>query len=311
MESPNKRKNGREVPVEAADLSSTVALPLWYDSIQKRMRLMYNPWASRKHAYTIHAHNHTIWAEHIHINFLSNALRYPAKFRWHGKIVYIVGRGASLEQTKHILEKPRKNPAIFLNHSFVDVQTQPNDFVLMCDSAVTRINSWQNKIDGLSLLTFPGMSPYVLQLSWRNIYGFVFWPKAPMNDWMRRLYPYFPQLDDSQMISVPALHLAALNGARAAVLIGQDYTVDDGDLTYIDLHGREVKTIQAYAIGAMAVSKMAQLCRHHTNMRIINTSNGLAGVNLFPQSETEKPDLFDWFEFKCLKDVYKEFEDAT
>lgn len=283
----------------AADLpfDKVVAASYWPD----QEHWVFDPWASREGAQNLHMHCHTKWARSIVHNKRQGLLKNPARFDWSGKTIYIVGRGKSLQENAKALNRRSDSEiAIFLNHSFkcAGVEYKPQDFVCAMDAAVQHTVS-ADDANGKSLIACVSMCPEVLKYPWRSVYGFSLWPSAPLNDLMRKEFPHLPEVNECLGIALSALHLASLNGAKRIILVGQDYTSDDGKFGIKTPDGT-VHADEYYMQLAQAIGLMAYFAFKRTGAEVVNCSRDrLAGFNIL------NPDLgyMPWVKFDTLDNV--------
>ena len=328
-----------------------VALPFW--QLGGQMSWFFDPWGSNKQALTTHAHCHTTWVLPMLLNWfgdLVGALESsgnfeavkilsgivgedvvksvrdirtlkPANFDW--EAVYIVGRGKSLKENAEFLNRPRKHPAVFINHAFTSdgIKPQPHDFSFVMDNRVMNIKEFVEAEKNLSLIAFAAVDPAILGMGWNEVYGTSLWSSAPLNQAMQFLFPHLPALSDVLSSCVGVTHLAGLSKAKTAVFVGTDFTrddmakIDNKTTTYLcqrveyeDINGDEVATDIASAITAAATMTQALFCKNHVGTEFVNAcGRGLLGLQL---CKKPKPEKVDWIKFESLESVMNRIENA-
>ena len=265
---------------------------------------MFDPWAKREGALNIHNHRHTAWAQHIFDNwaFMYDRIS-PANFDWRGETIFIVGRGESLSQSAPALNSAaREGRCLWLNSACCHpgVEMKPQDYVMAFDAAISTDVAMKGAAKGRKFITAPIMAAEVVKWPWANVFGFTLWNDAPMNGFMRNLFPDLPELVECLGVNVSALHLAALSGAKKIVLVAQD-CVSDTDIGNQGMitHNMPSGTVQSdiyYSQLAMAVSMLSFFAFKHTGVEIVNCSGtALIGHDLL--SKNCSP--FPWM--KCDK----------
>lgn len=320
----------------------TIAVSIWrqngYNSI------LYNPWCSNKNAQVVHGHYHTSWARNIHFSWMggfflemlqkfdefktleearewvedkakayivgnNDLFKKPALFDWKGKTVYIVGRGSSVGKNVSVLNSiERKNPAVFVNTAYNDVDVQPVDYVMIADNRILGVEEYRGAIKA-PLLSFPGIDRDIVGDNWSGLYGFVPWTRSPMNDFMREIFPHLPAALDILCVSVMATHLALLNNVKNIVYMGMDNTHKGPHSEKIktkDINGEKCKTIKGYYEMQTACCQLAGFARFHCDTKFFNaTGAGILGVNHF-----ENDTLFPWITQISAKEAIERFESS-
>lgn len=270
-------------------MGPTVASPFWNDG----KSYIFDPWSDREGATVIHDHGHTRWAEAIFDNWQAENFKKPATFDWSDKTVYIVGRGESLDwATKHLNKKKRTGVALVLNHACCNdkLKMKDQDYAMVVDD---RANSTiHGDVSGLSLIGCPNLNEEFMNKGWKDTYGFTLWPNAPLNNFMRKLYPDLPQLNEMMSVSTCAMHLAAINGAKRIVLVGHDHTDEAGSLKFSWSSKKAVKTNPYLARLSQALSVMAFYIQRHTGIEVINCSKvPMVGYDMLAKGEAKELDF--------------------
>ena len=292
---------------QAPNPEETIAVSIWksgnYNSI------LYDPWCSNMNAQVVHGHYHTSWGRNIHRAIVDGMFKNPAIFDWKGKTVYIIGRGRSLKRNVEALNSvERKNPAIFLNTSYNDIELQPVDFVMIADNRILGVDEYRGAVNS-PLLSFPGIDRDIVGDNWRGLYGFVPWTSSPLNNWMREDFPHLPAILDILTVSVMATHLALVNQAENIVFMG-DNTFKGKHRDKIktkDVNGNPCKTIKGYYEMATALCQLAGFARFHCATKFFNaTGRGVLGVNYF-----EKETRFPWVKQLSAQEAVERFDRQT
>lgn len=271
------------------NLDKTIAVPYWDDD----QSYVFDPWASREHAKVIHDHGHTRWAESIFDNWQAGNFSKPANFDWSGKTVYIVGRGISLKwAVRHLNKKKRKGPMIALNHACMEEELdfKEDDYVMVVDDRAE--DTITRDVSGLNLIGCPNIKKSFLEKGWGEIFGYTLWPNAPLDNFMRRLFPDLPQLNETMSVSVCAMHLAALSGAKRIVFVAHDHSVESGGLNFSWGKGFSTKTNLYLARLSQAMAVMAYYITQHTECEIVNCSKiPTLGYDMLAKGEAKKFDF--------------------
>ena len=282
--------DGHAAWMEQNDLPTDVTIPAqyWDDDCH----WMFDPWASREKALNIHGPEHMAWAERMFDNWQQRNCHLPAAFNWKDETVYLVGRGVSLPDAIPALNSSaRQGRAIFLNSAYahLDVHCKEQDFAMSFEAKISRNEEMKKRSWGMNFITAPIMAPEVFAWDWRCVFNFTFWNDAPLNNFMRKLFPDLPQLVECLGVSCSALHLAALNGAKKIILVGQDNAHLASDEEPEDSvkgmrlpDGRIITAHQYYAQIAMANTILAFFVHKRTGAQIVNCSGiPLVGMDLF------------------------------
>jgi hypothetical protein len=292
---------GRDLP-----LDKMVGVPYWCD----HDHWMFDPWALPDGAENIHMHHHTRWAQFLFDNWRSQKFSRPAVFNWAGENVILAGRGQSLEAALPLLADPQRTARVIWMNSAIGTEAfRPDLDFAMCYEAAVGQQALAKYAPGRRLIAAPQVGAVVPSWPWAEIYGFVNWNKAPLNDFARHLFPNFPGLVECLGIATAAMHLAAKSGARQITLIGQDMTLaPDAPLTPENLGevlialpgGREVRSEVYYAQLAMACGALGFFVHKRTGARLVNCSaDPLIGMDIFAGENEAQP--LPWFEFDTLE----------
>jgi uncharacterized Rossmann fold enzyme len=266
-------------------MGNTTASKFWNED----GHYIFDPWNSREGAETIHSHGHTRWAEAIFDNWVAKNFTKPAFFDWSGQTVYLVGRGVSLDwAAKHLNKRKRKGVAIVLNHACENknLKIKKQDFVMVVDDRAEK--TILSDVSDYRLIGCPCLKESFISRGWREIYGYTLWPDAPLNRFMRKLFPGLPELNEMMSVSVCAMHLAALNGAKRIVLVGHDHADGNGKLTFSWAHGMSVKTNLYLAKLSQAIASMAYFITQHTGAEVVNCSKiPIVGYDMMADGEAK------------------------
>lgn len=263
-------------------MKTSKCIAYWIEPTSGAAQVVFDPWGARDQAINTHSGMHTEWAENIHENHKRGNLLEPAVFpEWKGKTVVLAGRGPSLKESARYLEEAQV-PTVFLNHAYLDAEVWPDSWVATIDSCFKTVRTDAEKVKGLGLISMPGISTEIVEdYPWRERRGFTFWNVAPLNDWMRRMYPGHPELIECASVSVSALHLMALSGVRRVVCVGWDFCGSGDDARTPDINGDIVTTSFHHLRASQAATFFARILGQHSEMEIINASGrGLFGLNV-------------------------------
>ena len=252
--------------------------------------IIFDPWSNQEQSETIHGHGHTRWAESIFDNWQASNFSKPAVFDWSEETVYIVGRGESLDwAAKHLNKKKRKGPALFLNHACMNesVKIKTQDFVMVVDDRAEK--TILRDVSELRLIGCPALKKSFVEMPWKERYGFNLWPNAPLNRFMRRLFPHLPAVNEMLSVSVCALHLAVMNGAKKVVFVGHDHTHIHGKLKFTWENGESAKTTPYLAKLTQAIGMMAYFINENSDVQMVNCSKvPMVGHNMLAKGKIDR-----------------------